>query len=220
LFKKVAFLHLTFGKTPYWTIFDYQNKTRMTTQWVFNEVSTITERNLQVLKQKIAELSENQLRWKPNDASWSILEVAAHLNEYARFYHEAFSKRIEKTRFREPKDNFVSSPLGRSAWISMKLGNARNVKRKFNAPKGYNPLLHPELVTGNDIMILIAGQQELLGIFEKATAVNIRKVKVPISISKIIRLRLGDALLFVAYHNERHIQQAINLTKLPQFPKK
>lgn len=202
------------------TIFDYQNTTRMTTQWVLSEVRSITERNIQVLKQKMAGLSEQQQRWKPNEATWSLLEIAAHLNEYARFYHHAFSSRIEKTRFREPRENFISSPLGRSAWISMKLGNAKNVKRKFNAAKAYNPTLHPELVTGNDIAVLITLQQDLLHILEQAASVNIRKVKVPISISKIIRLRLGDALLFVAYHNERHMQQAINLMKSPQFPKK
>ena len=49
--------------------------------------------------------------------------------------------------------------------------------------------------------------------------VNIRKVKIPISISKIIRLRLGDALLFVVYHNERHVQQALNVLNNPNFPK-
>lgn len=192
----------------------------MTTQWVFDEVGGVTERNLKMLTQKIAVLSDNQLRWKPNDATWNILEIAAHLNEYARYYHEVFVRRIEKTRFREPKDNFVSSPLGRSAWISMKLGNARNVKRKFNAPKNYNPLVHPELVTGEDVQQLIAMQKEFLAILDKAVEVNIRKVKVPISISKLVRLRLGDALLFVTYHNERHIQQALNLMKLSQFPKK
>jgi hypothetical protein len=192
----------------------------MTTQWVFDEVRSITERNIRSLKQKIAGLSENQLRWKPNEHTWSLLEIAAHLNEYARFYHEAFHRRIGKTRFREPKDNFVSSPLGRSAWVSMKLGNARNVKRKFNAPKGYNPTTTPELVTGNDVNTLLSGQHELLEILNLAATVNIRKVKVPISISKIVRLRLGDALLFVAYHNERHVEQALNLIKHPQFPKK
>jgi len=192
----------------------------MTTQWVLDEVATITERNIQLLKQKFSGLSENQLTWRPNESTWSITEVFAHLNEYARFYHEAFHRRIDRTRFREPKEIFVSSPLGRSAWVSMKLGNAKNVKRRFNAPKAYNPLVNPKLVTGNEIETLLAGQQELIGVLEKSLGVNIRKVKVPIAISKIIRLRLGDALLFVAYHNERHFQQAINLTKMAQFPKK
>lgn len=192
----------------------------MTTQWVFNEVRTITDRNIRLLKDKFGGLSEQQLRWKPNEQTWNLLEIFAHLNEYARFYHSAFSRRIGKTRFREPRENFVSSPLGRSAWVSMKLGNAKNVKRKFNAPKAYNPQFTPELVTGNDLKTLLEGQKELLTILDSAAEVNIRKVKVPISISKIIRLRLGDALLFVAYHNERHIQQAINLTQSSQFPKK
>jgi hypothetical protein len=192
----------------------------MTTQWVFNEVRSITERNIQLLTQKFAGLSEAQLRWKPNEDTWSLLEIAAHLNQYAAFYHTAFNRRLEKTRFREPRENFVSSPLGRSAWISMKLGNAKNVKRKFNAPKAYNPTVTPEIVTGDDLTTLLQGQKELLQILESAAQVNIRKVKVPISISKIVRLRLGDALLFVAYHNERHMQQAINLMKQAQFPKK
>jgi hypothetical protein len=192
----------------------------MTTQWVFNEVRTITERNIRLLKEKFGGLSEQQLRWKPNEHTWSLLEIFAHLNEYARFYHSAFGRRIEKTRFREPRENFVSSPLGRSAWVSMKLGNAKNIKRKFNAPKAYNPQFTPELVSGADMKTLLDGQKELLTILDKAADVNIRKVKVPISISKIVRLRLGDALLFVAYHNERHMQQAINLTQSPQFPKK
>lgn len=192
----------------------------MTTQWVLNEVATITERNIQLLKEKFAGCSEQQMRWKPNDASWNLAEIFAHLNEYARFYHEAFQGRIEKTRFREPREQFASSPLGRSAWMSMKLGNAKNVKRRFNAPKAYNPLLNHSLVTGNDRATLLEHQHDLLNILEKCMEVNLRKVKVPISISKIIRLRLGDALLFVAYHNERHFQQAINLTKLSGFPKK
>lgn len=192
----------------------------MTTQWVLNELTSVTERNLQQVKKRLSGLSEKQLQWKPTEEAWNIVEIAAHLNEYARFYHAAFRSRIEKTRFRQPKENFVSSPLGRSAWMSMKLGNAKNVKRKFNAPKQYNPTFSPQLVRADGIEQLIRSQQELLQLIESASEVNIRKVKVPISISKIIRLRLGDALLFVVYHNERHIQQAINLIQSPKFPKK
>ncbi|WP_343748592.1 DinB family protein [Fluviicola sp.] len=192
----------------------------MTTQWVFNEVATITERNIQQLKSKFSHYSENQLTWKPNPETWSLAEVFAHLNAYAKFYHQTLNDRIDRTRFRTPRINYTSSPLGKSAWVSMKLGNARNVKRKFNAPNEYNPTVNPSLVTGNEISALLQGQQEFLTIIEKSVAVNLKKVKVPISISKLVRLRLGDALLFVAYHNDRHMEQALKLTKHPQFPKK
>ena len=192
----------------------------MTTQWVFNEVATITEKNIQHLKSKFSNYSENQLNWKPNPSTWSLAEIFAHLNAYAAFYHTTLNDRIDKTRFRTPRINYSSSPLGKSAWMSMKLGNARNVKRKFNAPADYNPTTTPSLLTGKEIATLLEGQNEFLRIIEKSVAVNLRKVKVPISISKLIRLRLGDALLFVAYHNDRHMEQALNLTKNAQFPKK
>jgi hypothetical protein len=142
------------------------------------------------------------------------------MNEYAKFYHSTFLERIENTRFREPRQIFLSSPLGRSAWQSMKLGNAKNVKRKFKSPKTSNPTIDIALLTGNEISDFEKSQEELLMIFDKAEGVNLRKVKVPISISKIIRFRLGDALLFVSYHNERHVQQAMNVMAHAQFPKK
>lgn len=192
----------------------------MTTQWLLEEVATITERNLDFIKKKFSALSENQLGWKPNAQTWSCLEIFAHLNGYADFYHTAFHKKIEITRFRVPSAQFTSSPLGRSAWQSMKLGKQKNIKRRFNAPKDYNPSVTPSLVKESTLIDFQEYQKDLLNILEKSVAVNLRKVKVPISISKIVRLRLGDAFLFVAYHNERHMQQALNLLKHPQFPKK
>lgn len=219
MFKKVAFLRITFAIQIALVIFDI-NSSIMTTQWVFNEVATITEKNIQQLKSKFSAYSETQMNWKPDPSVWSLAEIFAHLNAYARFYHQTLTDRIDRTRFRSPRINYSSSPLGKSAWMSMKLGNARNVKRKFNAPKEYNPTLNPAILNGDEVKTLLEGQHEFLGIIEKSVAVNLRKVKVPISISKLVRLRLGDALLFVAYHNDRHLEQALKLTKHPQFPKK
>jgi hypothetical protein len=113
----------------------------------------------------------------------------------------------------------MSSPLGKSAWKSMKLGNANNVKRKMKSPKNFNPSFDINLMNGQDIAGFEKDQMELLNILTHAEEVNLRKVKVPISISKIIRLRLGDALMFVIYHNERHMQQALNIIEHKSFPK-
>ena len=187
---------------------------------LLNELKEITTLNHDFVNNKLTHFSESQLNWRPNSMSWNCLEVLAHLNEYATFYNQAISERIAKTKFTEPKETFVSSPLGRSAWRSMKLGNARNIKRKFKAPKSYNPTLHPELVSENEVGLFLTNQTELITILDEAKKVNLRKVKVPISISKIVRLRLGDALMFVIYHNERHIEQLKSIIKHPNFPKK
>lgn len=192
----------------------------MTTKELFEIVTQITQENLDVIEKLRKKITPEQLKWIPNSGVWSIEQVLAHLNEYGRYYHPTFLKRIESTRFTSTKEAFVSSPLGRSAWKSMKLGNANNIKRKFRAQKGYNPTFDPSLVKGNELDTFVNQQKELLEIIEKAKTVNIRRVKVPISISKIVRLRLGDALLFVVYHNQRHVQQILNLKNSPNFPKK
>jgi hypothetical protein len=125
---------------------------------------------------------------------------------------------MEVTRFTSTKEGFISSPLGKSAWKSMKLGRLNNVKRKFKAAKGNNPILHPSIILGDELARFVKHQRRLLEIIDEASKVNMRRVKIPISISKIIRLRLGDALLFVVYHNERHMQQISNVLNNKNFP--
>lgn len=191
----------------------------MTSTELLTEVRSITQANLEVLKTRFASLSDEQIRWKPLENSWNIQEVFAHLNKFAGYYHETFKKCIQKTRFKTPSENFISSPLGRSAWASMKLGNANNVKRKFKAQRLNNPMFEKSLISGQDTQDLIKHLNELNYIFDLSSTVNIRKVKIPISISKIIRFRLGDALLYVVYHNQRHVQQALNVLNHPKFPK-
>lgn len=191
----------------------------MTSTELLTEVRSITQANLEVLKTRFVGLSDEQIKWKPLENSWNIQEVFAHLNKFAAYYHETFKKCIQKTRFKIPSENFISSPLGRSAWASMKLGNANNVKRKFKAQRLNNPMFEKSLISGQDTQDLMNHLNELNHIFDLSSTVNIRKVKIPISISKIIRFRLGDALLYVVYHNQRHVQQALNVLNHPKFPK-
>jgi len=184
------------------------------------DLKKITEDNINIVSKKFKHLSDEQKSWRPSSDSWNILEIFSHLNIYSAFYNSAFIEKIQKTKFREAKDTFVSSPLGRSAWKSMKLGRANNIKRKFKAPKNYNPSNSPGLVSDDAVEKFADNQHEVIEILDIAKEVNLRKVKMPISISKIVRLRLGDALMFVIYHNERHMQQALNIIAHPKFPKK
>ncbi|MDA9275041.1 DinB family protein [Crocinitomicaceae bacterium] len=194
-------------------------KGKMTTSELIKTVSNITLENIDTINKLVGNLNEDQLKWRPDQGFWNISEVLSHLNEYSRYYQPTFKKKISSTRFTSTKEAFLSSPLGRSAWKSMKLGNAKNIKRKFKAQKGYNPSIDSSLLTGREFEDFIKHQIDLQSIIELAQTVNMKRVKIPISISKIVRLRLGDALLFVVYHNERHVQQIANLVNHPNFPK-
>jgi mRNA-degrading endonuclease RelE of RelBE toxin-antitoxin system len=192
----------------------------MTGEQVIDDLKKLSSENLELIEKKVKHLTQNQMNWKSGIDSWSINEIFAHLNEYSRFYHPSFKSKIEKTKFRNPTENFISSPLGRAAWRSMKLGNARNVKRKFRALAAYNPSITPSLLKGEEFKLFKENQMELMEILESAKSINIRKAKAPISLSKIIKFRIGDAFYFVVYHNERHIQQVLNVINHPNFPKK
>lgn len=190
----------------------------MTSRELLDIAKRITQENIDWVRENLLHLSQEQLKWRPGVNQWNIDEVLAHLNIYGDYYHDVFRKKIENTRFTSTKEAFVSSPLGRSSWKSMKLGNAQNIKRKFKAVKGYNPMTDSGLIRGHEVERFIEQQQNLLEILELAENVNLRRIKIPISISKIVRLRLGDAILFVIYHNERHVQQVKNICGSSNYP--
>ena len=184
------------------------------------DLKDITKENLSFIKKKCSHLGENQMTWSPSSSNWNIQEVLSHLNSYSAYYNQLILGKINRTKYKATKEQFLSSPLGRSAWRSMKLGRANNIKRKFQATRNYNPTTNPDLIDTDSINHFLDSQEELLTILDKAKEVSLRKVRIPMSISKIIRLRLGDALMFVVYHNERHIQQIKNLLDHTNFPKK
>jgi len=187
---------------------------------LLKNLKDITLANIVFIEKKCAHLGENQFTWRESKDTWSIQEVLAHVNSYSNYYNPLFSYKIDKTKFKPGKKYFASSHLGKSAWGSMKLGKANNLKRKFRAVKQYNPSLSPELVTEDSLEQFIIYQNEMLTILDKAAEVNMKKVKIPNSISKLIRLRLGDALMFAVYHAERHVQQIKNILNHKNFPKK
>ena len=53
----------------------------------------------------------------------------------------------------------------------------------------------------------IVQQQKTLDLIEIARSKDLTKIKTAISISKWIKLRLGDTFKVVIYHNQRHILQ-------------
>ena len=187
---------------------------------LIHEVKLITQISIEFVKKKLIHLGPNQLEWRPNPRSWNIQEILAHLNAYTRFYNISISKKLAKTRHTTPIDNFTSSQLGKAAWKGMKLGKEKNIKRKFKSPKEFNPTIDTSLITEDVVNDYFQFQDEYLAIIEKAKNYNLRRVKLPLSISKLTKLRLGDVLLFVSYHNERHIQQILNILQNEKFPKK
>lgn len=142
------------------------------------------------------------LNWKQNSENWSVLECIEHLNRYGNFYIPEITNKIRNSKYKS-SEIFKSNWLGKYFSKSVSYNEDLNKMKTF---KSMNPL-NSEL----DIRTLeefINQQHQIIELLDKSKNVNLDKTKTAISISTLIKLRLGDTLRVLIYHNERHIRQA------------
>jgi hypothetical protein len=103
---------------------------------------------------------------------------------------------------------FTPGTFGNYFTNMMKPKNVYEVKNKMKAQKGYAPPLGLNV----DVVVkeFIQHQQKLLQLLEISKKRNLSDIRIPISISKLIKLKLGDTFRFLIAHEQRHMIQARN----------
>ena len=152
--------------------------------------------------EKFNHLTMEMLNWRPAAESWSILECLEHLNLYGDFY----LPEIENSML---KSDGKSNPVFKSGVLGNYFAKSMLPKEKLNKMKTFrdkNPI--NSTLDKNCIDRFILQQQKTLELLDIARNKNLGKIKTSISISKWIKLKLGDTFRVVIYHNERHIVQA------------
>jgi hypothetical protein len=150
------------------------------------------------------ELSPEQLNHKSNPDSWSILECVEHLNLYGDFYLPAIAQQMQIQSATKPGVVFRSGLIGNYFAGLMKGMNGKI--KKMKSPPDKNPA-HSAL-SSTTIDRFIKQQERMKALIQQSQEADLTKVKVPITLTTLVRLRLGDTFRFVVYHNERHIAQA------------
>lgn len=158
--------------------------------------------NVLVWAEGLKELSEADLNAREADDRWSVYECLEHLNRYGRFYLPEIENRIEA---------FDGEPSGtfKSTWLGEYFSQSMLPKEKLNTMKTFanmNPL--GSSLGRETLDEFIEQQHRMLRVLHNASHVDLSRIKTSISISKLIRLRLGDTLRVVIYHEERHMVQA------------
>jgi hypothetical protein len=170
-------------------------------------LTALTERtreNLRVAETFLALPSES-LHQRPRPQSWNALECLAHLNKYSAYYLPEIRQRMATTKYRGNTKTFTSSWLGNKFAAGMKPGEKM---RKISTPGNANPTKHAELVTPTTLPDFIRSQEEMLELLTQAAHVDLTKTTTGTSLTNLLRLRLGDTLRIVVYHNWRHVEQA------------
>jgi hypothetical protein len=172
-----------------------------TSKQILQELLALTRDNLNAVEgfknQSIASLN-----WKENSKSWSVLECIEHLNRYGNFYIPEITQKIQTAKHKSVEE-FQSNWLGK--YFSKSVAYSENLN-KMKTFKSMNPL--NSKLDKETLAIFIVQQHQIINLLDKAKAVNLDKTKTAISISKLIKLRLGDTFRVLIYHNERHIKQS------------
>ena len=144
---------------------------------------------------------ETMLRPGENNG-WSIAQCMEHLNRYGAYYLPEIKSALVRAKLRRNATIFRSSWLGN--YFTLMMDPSTGVK-KVKAFKDYVPDRHLDVaaVTAEYIRQL----EELTIYLRQAYGTDLAGARVPVSIARVIRLRLGDVLRFVVAHNERHFRQ-------------
>lgn len=151
--------------------------------------------------------SEEDLNFHPAPGAWSVLECIEHLNFYGNFYIPEMEKQIAASPY-PPEKFFKSGLLGNFFAKSMLPKEKLN---KMKTLKSQNPL--GKQLDRSVLDVFIDQQLQMISLLKKAESVSLSKTKTGISITKYLRLRLGDTMRVVIYHNQRHVKQAQNVLK-------
>lgn len=172
-----------------------------------NLIQSILEQTQQIINQveKLKSLNLQALNWRENNTSWSILECLEHLNLYGDFYLPEIENKIKNSTTKadlEFKNGMLGNYFAKSMLPKEKLNKMKTFKNK-------NPL---NSKLDKAVLDRFIHQQIIfLDLLNQSKKVSLNKVKIQITISSLIQLKLGDIFQFLTNHTIRHLAQINNI---------
>lgn len=173
---------------------------------LLNELKTDVER-IEKAALFFKDVDKTKMVYIPAEGKWSIVQILEHLNAYGRYYLPAIEKGLAAKKT-DKSAWFQSGFWGDYFTKSMKPTNVYEVKNKMRAMKHYNfpNSLNVETVLNE----FLEQQQTTLQLLETAREVDLNAIRIPITLSRLLKLKLGDVFRFIVAHEQRHMIQARN----------
>ncbi len=166
------------------------------------------ELQLQEVVKTFQNLDDNTLLEPGAGGGWSIAQCLEHLNRYGRYYLPQIKKGLDSY-------NGTSCDTFKSTWFGnyfTKMMDPQTGKRKLKAFKNYIPSRN---INAHAVVAEFIDQQELLlSYIQQARQADLNTIRIPVSILKFVRMKLGDVFQFVIAHNQRHVLQARRVIEL------
>ncbi len=165
---------------------------------------------LQAAADHLKNTEKSKLVFVENDGKWSVVQCLEHLNEFGRFYLPAIEKAIT-VKTGEKNAWFNSGFLGDYFTKSMKPKNVFDIKNKMKTMKRFT---FPNSLNVDTVMKEYIDQKiRLQHLLDTANDRDLNSIRIPITLTKMIKLKLGDIFRFLIAHEQRHMIQARNTLK-------
>jgi hypothetical protein len=177
--------------------------------WLDERATEIRASNDEIRKLE-SELQYLQLGWRPPDGGWSIAQVFEHLILTDQPYVAIMSELLKNAK------------RGGSEYRPTMLGNfiinavSPEATRKVRARPGFQPAPEPR---ANVVKDYLAIREEIVRLVERSKGVDLNRSKMKSPVMSLIRYNLGDAIMILARHTQRHLQQINRVRAHPDFPK-
>lgn len=170
-----------------------------------------TRRELEAL---VSRSSPRQIAWRPSPDRWSVAHCVEHLARTAEQYLPALRRSIRGARARGAtgRGPFRYGPLSR--WLVRALEPPP--RRRLSAPRRFRPTAAPDV--GEAMRAYLEGHAALEGCIREADGLHLARATLRSPAFPLLRLPLGQAFAVLAAHERRHLWQARELTRHPEFP--
>ncbi len=174
-----------------------------------------TIKNNDDAKRLAANLSEQQLNWKPAPDKWSIAQCLDHLAVTGAEFDALLTEAIERGRRKWPVAGSIPyRPSMLGGWLIRQI--VPESKRKVNAPRVFKPSDASSI--GGSLTKFLQQEESFLSFVRQASGVDYNKTRLRSPVTRLLRYSLADAFVITVVHGRRHLAQARRVVETPGFP--
>lgn len=166
------------------------------------------------VKSLFANLSLVQLNWKPSAEKWSIAQCLDHL----MVTNQTFYPQLQEVISGNHKNSFYQNIKFISRYFGSYL--IRETGSVVNKPQKNPPTWTPSQsdLPATIVSDFLKHQQEFSSLVSQLDKTDLENTVISSPALFIIIYSLNDALIILAGHEQRHLQQARNILSHPDFP--
>ncbi len=176
---------------------------------LLNRLETELRDVLEIVRNQIANQSDEALQARRDLNAWNALECFAHVNVFLDMYLPRVERAIHLSKARrwQPAEKVQYTMTGRRVTKNASLANP--IPRK--TPKRYDFAHQP---MGKEVIkTFLINSERLLRNLQAAQEVDINRAKIGWGPSGFFKLTLGNTLEYLVLHGQRHVHQAKNALK-------